>query len=221
MKSRRFVQDWQDSLNDASSAFVPISYNRTIPITLWSSDFHISPIADIKNILSGYKVSIIDKSLSGHCHLSNTCEKNLKVINKQNGIRLEPCANALRRQFYLAYKDDSEFQSVDAFICTHATSMCELYMPFDKPMILIASTRYEIGRHDSVSWSRWNDNLRYELFCLSQSCVVFLALLSWSCLPTTFYRRIAANPRNIIAANNKYDQVILPDYVAAKLFVVE
>lgn len=49
-------------------------------ITIWSSDFHISPVADIKNVLHPFGASLIDKSLSGHCHLSNTCERDLKVI---------------------------------------------------------------------------------------------------------------------------------------------
>jgi hypothetical protein len=39
------------------------------------------------------------------------------------------------------------------------------------------SCRYEIGRHSAQQWALWNDNLR----------------------------RIASNPRNIVAANNMYD----------------
>ena len=110
-------------------------------LTLWSSDFHISPIADIKDILKDYGVKIIDKSLSGHCHLTDTCERDLRVITKLNGIHLRPCANALRTEFYNSYRNDPLMKSVDAFICTHAASMCELFMPFQKPMIVIASTR--------------------------------------------------------------------------------
>lgn len=110
-------------------------------VVMWSSDFHISPIADIKHLLKDYHVRIIDKSLSGHCHLMNTCEKDLRVINKQNGIRLSPCPNKLRRDFYASYVNDVEFNSADALLCNHATSMCELFLPFDKPMIVIASTR--------------------------------------------------------------------------------
>lgn len=119
-----------------------IIYNNTAPMKLWSSDFHISPIADIKNLLADYRVTIIDKSLSGHCHLSNTCERDLKVITKQNGIRLNPCSNQLRRDFYSAYRTDKEFLSVDGVLCNHAASMCELFMPFGKPLVVIASTRY-------------------------------------------------------------------------------
>ena len=110
-------------------------------VVLWSSDFHISPIADIKHMLKDCNVNIIDKSLSGHCHLTNTCETDLRVINKHNGIGLEPCANTIRKKFYDSYKKDSEMLTVDAFICTHAASMCELFMPFQKPLIVIASTR--------------------------------------------------------------------------------
>jgi hypothetical protein len=45
----------------------------------WSSDFHISPIADLKDLLEPMGMTIIDKSLSGHCHLKKTCAKDLKV----------------------------------------------------------------------------------------------------------------------------------------------
>lgn len=119
-----------------------IFYNNTEPMKLWSSDFHISPIADIKYLLADYRVTIIDKSLSAHCHLSNTCERDLKVITKQNGISLNPCPNQLRRDFYNAYRTDKEFLSVDGVLCNHAASMCELFMPFGKPLVVIASTRY-------------------------------------------------------------------------------
>lgn len=117
---------------------------RNDSLVMWSSDFHISPIADIKHLLKDYNVRIIDKSLSGHCHLMNTCEKDLRVINKQNGIRLSPCPNKIRRDFYTSYVNDVEFNSADALLCNHATSMCELFMPFNKPLIVIASTRFVI-----------------------------------------------------------------------------
>lgn len=119
-----------------------VKYSSANGLTLWSSDFHISPIADVKHNLKELGVNVIDKSLSGHCHLTNTCERDLRVINKNNGINLRPCANALRKEFYDSYRVDPIMKSVDAFLCTHAASMCELFMPFQKPMIVIASTRY-------------------------------------------------------------------------------
>jgi hypothetical protein len=111
-------------------------------VKFWSVDFHISPIADAKWILKRFNVHVIDKSLSSHCHLTNTCASDLQIIDKNNGINLGSCPNQLRRNFYEVYRSDKEFLSVDAMICNHATSICELYMPFNKSLIVIASTRY-------------------------------------------------------------------------------
>lgn len=48
------------------------------------------------------------------------------------------CPSALRRRFYQTYRDDQKMTDVSAFLCLHATSMCQLYMPFGKPLIAIA-----------------------------------------------------------------------------------
>lgn len=124
------------------------NYNKknNSPLIFWSSDFHISPIADIKYVLKEHNnVAVIDKSLSSHCHLTNTCARDIRVITHDNGISLEPCPNKVRAEFYDSYKTDPEMLSVDAFLCTHAASMCELFMPFQKPMVVIASTRYAVS----------------------------------------------------------------------------
>lgn len=47
--------------------------------TFWSSDFHISPIADLKNMFEPMGMTVIDKSLSAHCKFMGTCAKDLKV----------------------------------------------------------------------------------------------------------------------------------------------
>jgi hypothetical protein len=47
--------------------------------TFWSSDFHISPIADLKDLFVPMGMKVIDKSLSAHCKLMGTCAKDLKV----------------------------------------------------------------------------------------------------------------------------------------------
>ena len=167
------INDDGDSLIKKKKAAGKLNYNYTF----WSSDFHISPIADIKDILVPLGHKIIDKSLSGHCHLTHTCQKNLKVLTKGNGINLGKCPNSLRKEFYKTYKNDPEMKNVDAFLCNHAAGLCEVFMPFKKPMIIIASTRYEIGREDKNRWEEWNRNLK----------------------------AIHSNPRNIIAANNLYD----------------
>ena len=100
------------------------------------------------------------------------------MINKYNGIDLSSCPNNLKRNFFEAYKNDKELNSVDFFLCTHAASMCEIFMPFNKPIIVVSSTRYEIGRHDRSRWQEWNGYLRL----------------------------ISSRPGSFVGANNRYDQ---------------
>jgi len=83
----------------------------------------------------------------------------------------------LIRKFYDAYKDDPELQSVDAFVCFLPAAMCELFMPFNKSLIVIAATRYEVGRFGAERWTKWNNNLQ----------------------------QIAKVPSNVVAGNNRYD----------------
>jgi len=146
------------------------------PLVIWSNDYHVSPIHDLKYLLKPLGVTFIDKSLSGHCHITNTCEgkKSLKVINRDNAMNLDP---SLIPKFYETYKNDVELQSVDAFVCFHPASMCELFMPFNKSLIVIASTRYELGRFGVDHWTRWNNNLV----------------------------QIAQTPGNVVGGNNQYD----------------
>jgi hypothetical protein len=147
------------------------------PLVIWSNDYHISPIADLKFLLKPLGVRFIDKTLSGDCFVSCTCNgrENLRVINEENAMNLtDPL---LFEKFYEAYKDDPEMQSVDAFVCFHPTAMCELFAQFNRPLLIIASTRYELGRFGKERWSRWNENLV----------------------------RYASISGNVVGANNHYD----------------
>jgi hypothetical protein len=116
-----------------------------------------SPIFDIKDQLKSFKVRFIDKSLSGHCKLTKTCAHDLKVLNSDNGI--SPNAEVQKR-FHEVYQNDPEIHTVDIFMCFHPAAMCELFMPFNRTLIVIASTRYELGRFSKEAWTNLNKNLR-------------------------------------------------------------
>lgn len=139
---------------------------------IWSNDFHISPIANVKQIVD--TAVFIDKSLSGACQQTHTCQKNLMVLNRSNGIAPN---ESTRKRFQAAYRDDKELASANIVMCFHPSAMCELFMPLKKRLFVIASTRYEMGRHDKEDWTHWNEHLKI----------------------------IAADSKNVIAANNVYD----------------
>ncbi|CAF0786262.1 unnamed protein product [Adineta steineri] len=150
---------------------------------------HDRPIRDIKHQLASFDIAFIDKSLSGACGHTDTCAKNLKILNKTNGM--SPSFTQ-RKQFYEVYKNDSEMNQVNIFMCFHPVGMCELFMPFNRTMIIIASTRYELGRHEKEEWENLNNNLRI----------------------------IASNPRNIIAGNNLYDAEYIRYFTGIKAIVL-
>jgi len=80
-------------------------------------------------------------------------------------------------EFYAVYGGEAEWQSVDAFVCLHPAATCELFLPFNRTIIIVTTIRYDNGRVAVRDWRRWNDRLA----------------------------RIAADDRSVVAANNQYD----------------
>ncbi len=154
--------------------------NETPPkrITIWSTDFHITPIDDLKKLMKHFEhVRVIDKSFSGHCHLKGTCAKDVKVLTRENAYHTGDDPSILARRVTEAYKDDPEFATVDVVVCFHPITTCELYFGLNKTIWMISTTRYEHGQEAPHQWRRFNEVIR----------------------------RVAANPKNVVGANSKYD----------------
>ena len=156
-------------------------------LTFWSTDFHISPIADLKYLFTQLGIRIIDKSLSGACGSRGTCAQDLKVLNGGNAYEVGAHPEVLSKQLFEAYQNDDEFRSVDGFICFHPTATCQLYAPFNKSLLMISSTRYEHGQRDPSNWKRFNR---------------FLQLAS-------------RNPRHLLAGNSVYDADYVSNFIGA------
>ena len=123
---------------------------------IWSQDYHITPIMDIKSLLAPIGVKIIDKSLSYHCGKMGTCAAGLRVITQENGMRLSPM---LIEKFYRSYIDDLEMKEVTAYVCALPVAMCEAFLHFNRSIIVWATTRYEQGRPEPDKWEQLNENL--------------------------------------------------------------
>eukprot|EP00698_Gefionella_okellyi_P007975 TRINITY_DN1954_c0_g1_i1.p1 TRINITY_DN1954_c0_g1~~TRINITY_DN1954_c0_g1_i1.p1 ORF type:complete len:365 (+),score=43.45 TRINITY_DN1954_c0_g1_i1:541-1635(+) len=97
-------------------------------------------------------------------------------------MHLNPCPNNIRRRFFDEYKHDPLMTTqVHGVVCTHAAALCEAYMPFNKSLLVLSSTRFELGRFEPARWREWVRNIQ----------------------------RIAARQTNVIAANNMYDVMYL------------
>ena len=126
----------------------------TRPLQLLSIDFHISPIADLKDVFGKFfPATVHDFSLSGACEQMGTCARGrIKIKEDLSSLYLTQEA---RESFYNAYSQpNSLINKMDAMICSHPSGMCELIMPFNKTVILWITTRFEQGREGDAQKMR-------------------------------------------------------------------
>jgi hypothetical protein len=119
-------------------------------------DLHISVIADIKSIFTELGHSVDNWSISGHAHVMGESTKNVEFINQHTWRNID---DNLINKFYDRYKDT--LSSYDGFIVTHTPCFSLLYEKFNKPIITVATTRYEEPfSNDMIKWSKLNHYLQ-------------------------------------------------------------
>jgi hypothetical protein len=177
------------SSNAAAAASAPAPSPApfsALSATLLSIDFHISPIWDLKHLLSASfpAARVSDRSLSGACGRPGTCATpaTLAVLRQgdvDHSMHLSP---GVRREFFGAYAPGGGGGALvaasDAMVCSHPTGMCEVVMPFNRSVFLWATTRFEQGRERSAA--------RFGGFVRN-------------------FRAMAALPGSAVLANNMYD----------------
>ena len=65
------------------------------------------------------------------------------MLHKDNAYAIED-VDGMRRRFFEAYRHDAEMRAVDGFLCFHSAALCEIFMPFNKSVIVISSTRFAV-----------------------------------------------------------------------------
>lgn len=150
-------------------------------VRLFNMDLHISVIEDFKMIMSnlyGENVDITQWSLSGHSWVFNRKPTNVEIVNQNTWKNIN---KDMIEQFTNKYYD--YLKTFDGFVVTHSPVFVLLYEKFNKPIILINSTRYEMP----FSWP-WNHNLEM-----------------WDYL-TNKIKQIHDNKQLFIISNNRADR---------------
>ena len=101
-------------------------------------DMHISVIEDIKYIFKELGHSVDSCNLSGHNWVFNRPPGKNDIINVNNWktINEDVC-----QKFYDRYKE--ELSGYDGFICAYPPAFSLLFRRFEKPIIVVAATRYD------------------------------------------------------------------------------
>jgi hypothetical protein len=107
-------------------------------LSFFNLDLHVSVIADLRQIFATFGHRVTDWTLSGHSWVFGRKPDRVDVVNRETWQQLDAgmCA-----AFYRRYRD--ELDRFDGFIVTHTPAFALLYLAWNKPILVVNSTRYE------------------------------------------------------------------------------
>jgi hypothetical protein len=100
----------------------------------FNTDLHISVIADIKHIFNHLGHEVDDWCQSCHAHVIGKKRQEVKFIGAD-------VSESNLTNFYNYYKD--QLSKYDAFIAAHPTVFMRFYLKFNKPIIMLSTTRFD------------------------------------------------------------------------------
>lgn len=113
-------------------------------------DCHISVIADLKNIFESLGHSVDHWSISGHRWVFNLPACDSPIVRPSNWKDID---EQMVEDFYKFHRD--ELDQYDAFICCYPPIFLKLFEKFNKPIIVVAATRYDFPVIDDPKRLAW------------------------------------------------------------------
>lgn len=117
---------------------------------LFNIDCHISVIADLKNIFEGLGHEVDQWSISGYRWVFNLPPAPTDIITQFNWQSID---EGMVDKFYKKHKD--ELDEYDAFVCCYPPIFLKLFEKFNKPIIVVAATRYDYPVIDDPKRLSW------------------------------------------------------------------
>jgi hypothetical protein len=134
-------------------------FNRGAQVRLFNLDLHIGVIRDLKQELNRRQnIDLTSWSISNHNGLVRKVldiPDPVKFVNNKTWLKLNP---KLKDDFVKEYWRFLE--NFDGFVVSHTPSFVQLFEEFEKPILVVNSTRYEAPySNDSVRWISLNRSL--------------------------------------------------------------
>jgi len=165
---------------------------------VWSTDLHAGPIGCQVSMFATLNIDVEAEVDVPNCKYfqngrgENLCASGRGLRNDQNrGFSLDPHPNNTRRRLYTHFSANGDFSRADVVFCSHPAANCEIYLPFDKSILIYNTQRLEFGRDDEFVW--WREPIigadrreRWEHWVHN-------------------LKAISRSKANVVAANNMYD----------------
>ena len=115
--------------------------------TFLSVDFHIATAQDVGHTLRELGQVFVEKSLSGACGRRRTCAQphELPILTKEATFTMCPRPHSFRRAAYEALRDSPLLSGSDGVVCSHPAALCEVWLPFNKSILLIVTANLELA----------------------------------------------------------------------------
>lgn len=125
-------------------------------LRLFNLDLHIGPINDFRAITTPMGVALTDWTISGHADVIGRYREPILGFNAFNWRQLSPRVIDKFLDKYGRYLDQ-----FDGFVTTHTPAFATLFLPLQKPIIAICTTRYEQPfTNQPQSWAWLDDQLK-------------------------------------------------------------
>lgn len=138
--------------------------NRTA-VTVFSMDHHTALVADTRWLWTRHVAdalcldfTFLDYSQAEYCaHADPPTCKSLPGVTPQSLYQLAPMPHAYRRNFFA--QNRALMERVDVFLCTLPPATCQLYMPFNRTMVVIVPVLPINGRSGQPYEREWFEDL--------------------------------------------------------------
>jgi len=147
---------------------------------LFNLDLHIGVIADLEIEIAKKSMNLTRWSISSHNHLVSDRLPVTDPVRFVNARKWHLLNDSIIDKFQNKY--GKFLKSFDGFICTYSPVFAELYRDFNKPILIVAATRYEAPYTNRKNdWNRFNkylvsgvDNSRIALYANNQGDADYL-----------------------------------------------
>jgi hypothetical protein len=134
-------------------------FNSGAKLRLFNLDLHIGVIRDLKQeICRRQNLDLTSWSISSHNGLVRKVLNIPDPVKSVNNKTWDKLNSVLKDEFINEYRRFLE--NFDGFVVTHTPSFVQLFEDFEKPILVVNSTRYEAPySNDIVGWNSLNLSL--------------------------------------------------------------
>eukprot|EP00956_Cyclotella_meneghiniana_P022062 scaffold41048_cov24-Cyclotella_meneghiniana.AAC.1 len=192
-------EEQQEGQSRVVNSDVPMSKCPGVPkLTIWTSDVHDGTRIDIPTMLADLGMKVI---LGGHKRSRGPYPEvfeteGVSVYDGELGSLINrykthswPLTDQEIRTNFEFWKNNPVMKGVDLYFCSFPSSMCEMWLPFNKSIAFIPGHRYALGRCNLKARNKLNTRLKKMM--------------------------LSSNPRHIFGALSKYDKEYLEYYLGS------